>query len=210
MVDIPLQDIITAHTDALAAHAEEFLPMIRLLLLLGKGSVSREQLATAMRLSREEVEAFVQSAHLVVDMDGTLHLAPGPHQIQLDGDEPFTMAGCALDTLLFSMLTGRSARVVSTCPATGTQVSLTVTPQGILDLNPHAAVVSLRLPGETTNACNTRETICAYGHFFVDRESASTWPGLHPEAVLLSAEDAAHLAREIANASRRYAEKTEV
>ena len=76
MVDIPLQDIITAHTDALAAHAEEFLPMIRLLLLLGKGSVSREQLATAMRLSREEVEAFVQSAHLVVDMDGTLHLAP--------------------------------------------------------------------------------------------------------------------------------------
>jgi hypothetical protein len=29
-------------------------------------------------------------------------------------------------------------------------------------------------------------------------------------AVLLSVEDAAHLAREIANASRRYAEKAEV
>ncbi len=163
-----------------------------------------------MRLSREEVEAFVQSAHLVVDMDGTIHLAPGPHQIQLDGEEPFTMAGCALDTLVFPLLIGRTARVISTCPVTGTQVSLTVTPQGILDLNPQAAVVSLRLPDETTSACNTRETICAYGHFFVDPQHASAWPGLHPEAVLLSVEDAAHLAREIANAARRYAEKMEV
>ena len=198
MLDISLQEIITAHTDALAAHAEEFLPLIRLLLLLGKGPVSRE-----------EIEAFVQSAHLVVDIDGTIHLAPGPHQIQLDGEEPFTMAGCALDTLVFLLLIGRTARVISTCPVTGTRVSLTVTPQGILDLNPQA-VVSLRLPDETTSACNTRETICAYGHFFVDRESASAWPGLHPEAVLLSVEDAAHLAREIANASRRHAEKAAV
>ena len=75
--------------------------MIRLLLLLGKGSVSREQLATAMRLSREEVEAFVQSAHLVVDMDGTLHLAPRPHQIQLDGEEPSRWLGVLLTPCCF-------------------------------------------------------------------------------------------------------------
>ena len=54
------------------------------------------------------------------------------------------------------------------------------------------------------------ETICAYGHFFVDREHASAWPDLHPEAVLLSVEDAVHLAHEIANAARRYAEKTQI
>ena len=128
MLDISLQEIITAHTDALAAHAEEFLPLIRLLLLLDKGPVSRERLATAMRLSREEVEVFLQSSHLVVDPSGNMHLSPGPHQIQLDGEEPFTMAGCALDTLLFPLLIGRTARVVSPCPATGTQIRLTVTP----------------------------------------------------------------------------------
>lgn len=49
--------------------------------------------------------------------------------------------------------------------------------------------------------------MCHYGHFFADRKSASTWPDLHPEAVLLSPEDAAHLAREIANVSLMYAEK---
>ncbi len=209
MLDISLQEIITAHTDALAAHAEEFLPLIRLLFLLGKGPVSPEQLATAMHSTRSEVEAFLQSSNLVVAPSGTIHLPPGLHQIHLDG-ETFTMAGCALDTLLFPLLIGRSARVVSTCPATGKEIRLTVTPERIEDLDPRGAVVSLRLPGETTSAWNARETICAYGHFFVDREHASIWSALHPEAVLLSVEEAAHLAREIANDARRYAEKTEV
>ncbi len=161
-----------------------------------------------MRLSHAEVEAFLQSSDLVVDPSGHIHLSPGPHQIYLDG-RTFALAGCALDTLVFPLLIGRPARVISSCPATGRSIRLTVTEQGILDLSSQAAVVSLRLPDETTNACNTQETICAYGHFFVDREHASSWPDLHPEAVLLSVEDAAHLAREIASASHRYAEKAE-
>jgi len=196
MVDIPLQDIITAHTDALAAHAEGFLPMIRFLLLQGSGPVSPERLATAMHWTRSEVEAFLHSSGLVIEASGNIQTVAG--------------SGCALDTLLFSMLTGRSTRVVSTCPATGKEIRLTVTPQGIEDLDPKAAVLSLRLPSLETSASNAGETICSYGHFFVDREHASTWPGLHPEAVLLSVEDAGPLAREIANAARRYAEKMEV
>ncbi len=82
-----------------------------------------------------------------------------------------------------------------------------MTPQGVEDLDPQGAVLSLRLPGPATHARNAGETICAYGHFFVDQEHASAWPDLHPEAVLLSVEDAVSLAREIANAARRYAEK---
>jgi len=105
------------------------------------------------------------------------------------------------------MLTGHAARVVRTCKASGKEIRLTVTPQGIEDLDPKAAVLSLRLPSLETNASNAQASICAYGHYFVDRETASSWPGLHPEAVLLSVEDAAHLAHELANASRRHAEK---
>jgi len=209
MLDIPLQDIITAHTDSLAAHAEEYLPLIRLLLLQGAGPVSPERLATAMHSTRAEIEAFLQLSDFVVDPSGHIHLSPGPHSIYLDG-RTFALAGCALDTLVFPLLIGRPARVVSPCPATGRPIRLTVTEQGIEDLDPQGAVVSLRLPGETTSACDVRTTICAYGHFFVDRERASAWPDLHPEAVLLSVEDAAHLAREIANASRRYVEKAAV
>ena len=174
MVDLPLQDIITAHTDALSAHAQEFLPTIRLLLLQGSGPVSPEQLATVMQWTRSEVGAFLRSSGL----------AP--------------------------MLTGRSTRMDSTCPATGKEIRLTATPHGVEDMAPEGAVLSLRLPSLETSAGNAGETICAYGHFFVDREHASTWPGLHPDAVLLSVADAAHLAREIANAARRHAEKAKI
>jgi len=208
MRDLLLQDIITAHTDTTTSNQlEEFLPLFRFLLLRGSGPVSPERLATAMRLSCSEVEALLPSSGLVVAPSGHLHLSPGPHQIHLNGE---TLSGwCALDTLLFPLLMGHAARVVSTCPATGRPIRLTVTSQGTQDLDPQAAVVSLLLPGETTNAGNVQETICTYGNFFVDREHASSWPDLHPDAVLLSVEDAAHLAREIANASRRYAEKAE-
>ena len=108
MVDIPLQDIITAHTDALAAHAEEFLPTIRLLLLQGSGPVSPERLANAMHSTRAEVEAFLQSSDRAVEASGNIQTVTG--------------SGCALDTLLFSMLTGHSTRVVSKCPATGKEI----------------------------------------------------------------------------------------
>lgn len=193
MVDVPLQDVIAAHIDTLAAHGEEFLPMIRLLLLLGEGPVSPERLAADMHTTRAEAEAFLQAAGLVVDAEGNIQMVAG--------------AGCALDTLLFPLLTGRSVPVFSTCPATGRPIRLTVTPDGIADLDPASVVLSLRLPGPETHADTVQTTICAYGHFFADREHAATWPPLHPEAVLLSVADAAQLAHEIATAARGYAEQ---
>jgi hypothetical protein len=108
------------------------------------------------------------------------------------------------------MLTGHATHVVRICPATEKQICLTVTGAGIEDLDPQSAVLSLRLPSRETNASNAQETICSYGHFFVDREHASTWPGLHPQAVLLSIEDAVQLASALAHAARRYAEKTHI
>ncbi len=196
MFDIPLQEVITAHIEALAAHAQEFLPTIRQLLLQGSGPVSPERFANATHPPPSEVEAFLHTSGHVVDDRGTIETTAG--------------AGCALDTLLAPMLTGRVTRVVSTCPATGKAIGLTVTSERIEDLDPKGTVLSLRLPDSETGAGDVQETICAYGHFFVDREHASSWPGLHPEAVLLSVEDAAHLAREIANAARGYAEKAEI
>jgi alkylmercury lyase len=196
MLDLPLQDIITAHTDALSAHALEFLPTIRLLLLQGSGPVSPEQLATAMRWTRSEVGAFLRSSGLVVNAEGNIQTVGG--------------SGCALDTILAPMLSGRSTRVASHCPATGKEIRLTATPHGVEGLDPPGAVLSLCLPGPETSAGNAGKTICVYGHFFVDREHASTWPGLHPDAVLLSIADAAHLAREIVNAARRHAERAKI
>lgn len=168
--------------------------MIRLLLLLGEGPVSPERLATVMHWKSSQAEALLQAGGFVTDDEGNIQIVAG--------------AGCALDTLLVPMLTGHSSPVVATCPATGRQIRLTVTANGVEDLVPPSAVLSLRLPNLETRAETVRGTICAYGHFFVDREHAVTWPALHPEAAVLSVADAAQLAHEIANAARSYADKT--
>jgi alkylmercury lyase len=189
MRDLPLQNIVTAHTDALAAHAEEFLPMIRYLLLLGDGPVMPERLASALRWTPPQAEAFLQASGLVLDEEGNLQMVAG--------------AGCALDRLLAPMLTGRSARVMSTCPASGWPIRLIATPHGVDEADPPETVVSLRLPGPETRAEAVQGAICAYGHFFVDRERAARWPRLHREALLLSVTDATQLARAFAAGLRR-------
>src|SRR5260370_23853555 len=138
MLDIPLQEVITAHTDALEAsfHTEGFLPMIRFLLLQSSGPVLPDRLATAMHWTPSEVEAFLHASGLVIDDRGNIQTVAG--------------SGCALDTLLFSMLTGHSTRVVRTCPVTGKEIRLTVTPQRLQDLAPQGAVPSLRRPRRAT------------------------------------------------------------
>jgi alkylmercury lyase len=87
--------------------------------------------------------------------------------------------------------------MISTCAATGTPIRVRITAQGMADLDPPPAVVSLRLPCPHT----ARETICACGHLFVDRPHALAWPRLHAEAVLLSVAEAAQLASALANAA---------
>jgi alkylmercury lyase len=110
-----------------------------------------------------------------------------------------------LDALAFSVLLGRTARVISSCPVTEQEIRLTVTPEAIVGLEPAGAVVSVLLPGEDTDACNIQEDICNDRLFFASREVAATWPSLHPKAVLLSVEEAAQLGRALASAFRSQA-----
>jgi alkylmercury lyase len=116
---------------------------------------------------------------------------------------------CALDTLAFPAVLDRSARVISSCPVTGKEIRLTVTPEAIMDLEPASAVVSVHLPGEDTDICTIQQDICNDGHFFVSHEVASPWPSLHPQAVLLSLQEAAELGRVVARAIRSIAGEQE-
>ena len=53
MVQIPLQEVVAVHTDALAHRHEEFVLLIRLLRLLSEeASVSPEQLRRTIRVRR--------------------------------------------------------------------------------------------------------------------------------------------------------------
>jgi len=184
-----LQKAIKAHEDFVAAHPEQFRLSLALFRLLAEGKpVSPEGLATSLQRSLQEVQALLHSADIRVDQAGNiighgLSLVPTPHQFHLSEQALYTW--CALDSLAFPALLGRAAR-------------LTVAPETIVDLEPASAVVSIHLPGEDTDICND-------GHFFVSHDLASTWPSLHPRAVLLSVEEAAELGRGLASVIRSIA-----
>jgi alkylmercury lyase len=202
MTSQALQDAIKAHEGFITAQPKEYRFILPFLQLLAEGKpVEPRHLATVAQCSLEEIQAVVPSSDVEVDQAGNivgwgLSLVPTPHQFHLGENTLSTW--CALDALVFPALIGRTAHVVSTCPATGKTVSLTVTPTHIERLEPASAVVSARAPGADTDLCHVRGGFCMQGHFFATREAAATWPELHPQAVLLSVEEAASLGRALA------------
>jgi alkylmercury lyase len=129
-----------------------------------------------------------------------LSLSPTPHQLHLGEQRFYTW--CALDALTIPVLLGRDGTIVSSCPATGKAIHLHVSPERLLDLNPTGTVMSVVIPGDEASAraaaCDPQDACCNHRHFFASYEAAARWPSLHPEAVLLEAEEAAELGRELA------------
>jgi alkylmercury lyase len=128
-------------------------------------------------------------------------LQPTPYHFEVNGHHLYTW--CALDTLLFPAWLEQTAQVVSSCPATGTSISLTVTPKGVEQLDPPGGVISLLIPDGLAaccqdglaTCCTIRDTFCAYSQFFSSREAASTWHAQHPDGHVLSIEEASRLAQ---------------
>jgi len=178
--------------------------VMRLLAASGQ-LVTRQPVAAAMHASPEEIGALLQPPAVELDAQGhliglDLSLSPTPHQLHLGKQRFYTW--CALDALAIPAILGRERTVVSHCPATGKEIHLQVSPERLLDLEPSSTVVSAVIPEDEASAraaaCDPRDTICNHGHFFASHEAASRWPSLHPGAVLLEAEEAAELGRELA------------
>jgi len=209
MTSQTMQKTLKAHVDFFTAHAEQFRLWLPLWRLLAEGApVSLEQLASLSHRPLNEIQAELPSLDVRLDREGNilasgLSLVPTAHQFHLGEQALYTW--CALDTLAFPPVLGRTARVISSCPVTGKTIRLTVTSETIVDLSPASAVVSVHLPGEDTDLCKVQEDICNDGHFFVSLSVASTWPSLHPRAVLLSLEEAAELGRGLASVIRSIA-----
>ncbi len=121
-------------------------------------------------------------------------LLPTQHQFRLKARPLFTW--CAFDTVLFPPLLQVEAHVQSVCEASGQPITFVATPEGIAALLPATSVLSLILPTERCDC--VRGTFCQQSLFFQTEEAASPWVALHPEAVLLSVEEAAALGQIVA------------
>jgi alkylmercury lyase len=176
----------------------EIIPPTLGLLARGKPA-SPEEITAASAKSPEEVRAALErfpSAEWdeqgrVVGLGLTLQLTP--HRLEMEGRTLF--AWCALDALLFPILLERPASIESPCRGTGDPVHIEVTPAGIEAVEPPSAVVSIVA---ARDLANFRRVSCNNAHFFSSPEAASRWLEEHPEATILSVEDAFRLGRLIA------------
>ncbi len=106
-----------------------------------------------------------------------LSLNDHPHHFEVEGQDLHTW--CAWDTLFLPALLGRTAHVVSKDPATGQEVRLKVTPDGVERAQPEDVLVSVVVPGEEIGSSVTAEQIqavfCNFIHFFTTEDAAAAW-----------------------------------
>ena len=174
--------------------------------LLAEGQpVSAEQVAAAAELPLEQVQLFYdqfKASGGELDSDGNLvgaalTLNPTRHHFYVNGKHLY--AWCSLDTMFLPGLLGQTVQVESTCPVTGDAIRLTVTPEGVEDVEPSDTVLSVIIPG-ITPACDTNRTgpdsaVCSYMHFFSSREAAEKWLKENPTVAILTPDEAFQLAR---------------
>ncbi|AMN76853.1 organomercurial lyase MerB [Pseudomonas azotoformans] len=177
--------------------ADLFVALLRQIAL---GSpVSRETLGAALGWSTERVAAALDQIPGTENDEEEnivgygLTLRKTSHAFEIDGRRLYTW--CALDTLMFPVIIGKEARVLSRCPATGAPVSLNVTPNQVSHIEPAEAVVSLLLPDESSDI---RRSFCCHVHFFASAAVADKWMSQHGEtAIVVSVEEAFRLGHAI-------------
>ncbi len=163
--------------------------------------ITRSELGARLQLTQDELERrLMQLPDTEFDQQGNIlgwavTLVPTSHRFQIRGQSLYTW--CAFDTVLFPPSLQAEAQVQSTCPVTGHPITFVATPEGIIkNLLPAGSMMSLIIPADRRDC--VRATFCQQSLFFQSEQAASTFLEDHPEAVLLSIEEAALVGRLVA------------
>ena len=163
--------------------------------------VTPAALRVSLRVSQHELEQrLAQFPDAEIDRAGNIvglgvTLMPTSHRVKVGGKLLYTW--CAFDTVLLPPQLDVQAQVQSTCPVSGQPITFVATPEGvIMDLSPASGVMSLIVPAQRGDC--TRATFCQQSLFFQSERAAATFLADHPEALLLSVEEAAYVGRLVA------------
>lgn len=164
--------------------------------------VAPAALRASLQVSQDELEQRLAKLPPDVEFDRAgnivglgVTLVPTSHRFQIRSKVLYTW--CAFDTVLLPPSLHVEAQIQSTCPVTGQPITFVATPEGIVkDLLPASSVMSLIMPAERRDC--TRDTFCQQSLFFQSEQAASTFLAAHPDALLLSVEEAAYVGRLVA------------
>ncbi len=158
----------------------------------------------ALAVGRDPVEgaeilAAIPASNFLTDSGGQivgfrgLGQVPTRHHLGFAGKRLF--AWCAFDCLFLAELLGGAIEVASACPASGAEIRLTVTPEGVAAVGPESTVLSFVTPKPAGMRAELREVFCAKVHFFAGPEAAESWRANHPDAGILTLDHGFELAR---------------
>ena len=163
--------------------------------------VTTEAIAQAVGIPAARVEAALNSWPGVFrDGEGrvagfwglTITKLEPEYRLQIDGKASF--AWCALDTLFIPPLMDKTVGVQATDPVTREQVSLVVDRDGVRELTPPGAVVSMVIP-DGPFGYDVIESFCHQVLFFASEVSGRRWVAKHEGTTLLTVDEAFELGR---------------
>ena len=202
MPNLSLEALARRLSEQLQCEQEELCLPILLQVSRGK-PLPKSTLATSLDISQDELDQrLTRLPDTEFDREGQVvgwgvTLVPTRHRFEVDGQSLYTW--CAFDTVLFPPTLGDTAQVHSTCPATGQRITFVATPGGVVkELTPASAIMSLIVPVERRDC--VRATFCEQSLFFRSEQAAAGFLATHPEALILSIEEAAHVGKLVADA----------
>ena len=175
---------------------------LRLYRQLSQGKpVRAEELAETLNRRSPDMRQMIDTWPAGVQLDeskrvvgfGGLSLEPSPHRFNIDGRTLYTW--CAWDSLFIPGILNQTAHVESTCPETGQDVSITLSPNQLGKCDPARPVLSFLLPDSNDLHQDVRKNFCAHVHFFASPQDGTAWIQGHEGTFLLTLEQAFDLGK---------------
>jgi alkylmercury lyase len=175
-------------------------PKVRVDKIVADMNIDREG---AYRLLGEVAERDADNN--VVGIMG-LSLNDTPHRFYVNGARMSTW--CAGDALFLPPVLDRTASVESVSPVNREKVRLTVSPQGVEEVDPAGAVLSIVIVDPDDADMGSVEAIwgifCHHIFFFASREEAERWAAGRDDIELLSVDEAYQLGRQLSSRFLTY------
>ena len=140
---------------------------------------------------------------------GIMGLSLNDHPLKFNVSGITMSTWCAEDTLFLPAMLNQTATIESESPLSKEKVRLKVSPEGVQEVEPAGAVVTMAIVDPEKSDWSSAEgiwgTFCHHIFFFASRDEAETWAVGRDDIEILSAEEGYKLGQELWSKVLSYA-----